>query len=300
MTVHMRRGFTLIELLVAITILAILIALLLPAVQSAREAARRTRCSSRLSQLGLALHSYHDAHRALPINGTVYEPSASEYRTRSWLQCVLPDIDQKNLHDRIEAGSAMVDNQTAAETVVPLFFCPSDTHTGRTGAGIDVPPGWQVALTNYRSCAGDNWPFDPFERESEAGRFSGSNLGWGTEGNGVIGFGKGWPVLTRLSDVRDGASQTIALGETVVMNANVSWWFHADHSAATCAIPINHGLDVEDEDNWADRRGFMSRHPGGAQFVMVDGSVRMISESIEQETFYALGTIDGDEVVGDF
>ncbi|MFG0335444.1 MAG: DUF1559 domain-containing protein [Maioricimonas sp. JB049] len=300
MTAHTRRGFTLIELLVAITIIAILIALLLPAVQAAREAARKARCSSRLSQLALAIHNYHDAHRTLPINGSVFEPSVAERRTRSWVQCLLPYIDQKNLHDRIEAGSAMTDNQEAAETIVPLLFCPSDSHSGRAGAGIDIPFGWQVALTNYKSCAGDNWPFDPFERESEGGRFAGSNQGWGTEGNGAIGFGRGWPVLTRMSHVRDGASQTIALGETVIMEANVSWWFHADHTAATSAIPLNHGLKVEDPDNWADRRGFMSRHPGGAQFAMVDGSVRMISGAIDLETYFALATIRGNEIVSSF
>jgi len=294
-----RRGFTLIELLVAIAIIAILIALLLPAVQAAREAARRMQCKNHLKQLCLAMHNYHDVHGTMPLNTSFNASLGPEYPTRSWIQGILPFVDQTALYDQIEHSAPLQENREVAEHVLPLLHCPSDSNPGRLGNRADVPSDWEMGLTNYKSCGGDNWGWGVFQRASQSGRFAGKldGMAWG---NGLICAGRAWPITTRFSNVRDGTSNTFALGETVIDMTRWSWWFHSNSVAATCAVPLNYGLLLQDENNWELNNGFMSQHPGGGQFAMVDGSVRMISGAIDLETYYALGTIAGGELVGEF
>jgi prepilin-type N-terminal cleavage/methylation domain-containing protein len=126
-------GFTIIELLVVIAIIGLLIALLIPAVQSARESARRTQCKNNLRQLGIAIHSYHEIHKLVPINyGSGYYDATNS--GSSWLQQILPFVDQTNLHDLINFGKpiADLDNELAAKTSVNVFLCPSDAN----GVGV--------------------------------------------------------------------------------------------------------------------------------------------------------------------
>ena len=120
-----RTGFTLIELLVVIAIIAILVSLLLPAVQQAREAARRTECKNHLKQIGLALHNYHDAHGAFPLGLTAHGAG--------WSAMLLPYLDQSNIYNTLvfaENGAGNWDvagpNQSALQTLIPVFRCPSD------------------------------------------------------------------------------------------------------------------------------------------------------------------------------
>ena len=165
-----KRGFTLIELLVVITIIGILVALLLPAVQAVREAARRTQCKNNLHQLALGLHNYHDTHITMPC-GYVTSNSAS------WGTLILPFIEQKPLWDRVDFRFSMADNtqnsprtnRALADEVISTFRCPSDNAptvsapgdgltplaTSTTGGAVaDIAPAYPKALSNYLACAG--------------------------------------------------------------------------------------------------------------------------------------------------
>ncbi|MFG0335445.1 MAG: DUF1559 domain-containing protein [Maioricimonas sp. JB049] len=294
-----QRGFTLIELLVVIAVIAILIALMLPAVQAAREAARRLQCKNRLKQLSLAMHNYHDVHGTFPMNTSFNASLGPEYPTRSWIQGILPFVDQTPLYNQIEHAAPLQENREVAEHVLTLLHCPSDSNPGRLGNRADVPSDWEMGLTNYKSCAGDNWGWGVFQRASQSGRFVGETDGM-AKGNGLICAGRAWPVTTRFGNVRDGTSNTFALGETVIEMTRWSWWFHSNSVAATCAVPLNYGLLLENEHDWEQNNGFMSQHPGGGQFALVDGSVRMISGAIDLETYFALATIRGNEIVSSF
>jgi type II secretory pathway pseudopilin PulG len=302
-------AFTLIELLVVIGLVAVLVALILPAVQQARESARRTECASRVRQLALALHSYHDMHRIFPINYG-YGPYSSDNRGASWLQLILPHVEQGNLYARLQFGAPLSDpaNTEVARTVVPVFICPSDSNPGAMTFRSNVPGLWGVQ--NYKACAGSNWEWGPFSPVvSTVGRNANNPDGLDhCNGlmcrNGQLDVGPNRLITTRLRDVRDGTSNTFALGETVPEWCRHTWWYWFNASTATCAIPLNYqtrpDLQVAMEGDWWHNYSFLSRHHGGAHFALVDGSARFVSENINQQTYRDLATIQGNEVVGDF
>ena len=301
------RGFTLIELLVVIAVISLLVALLLPAVQNAREAARRMQCRGHLKQIGLALHNYHGAHRMFPINYGQGEYNETN-RGVSWLQMLLPYIDQRPLYGNIRFGEPanQAENLAVSQTVVPVFLCPSDSH------GNGVMPNRRNAdgpraVTNYKASLGSNWNWGRYGPVvSTSGR--NANDPDGLEHcnglicrNGAIDASSHGLFTTRLRDVRDGTSTTFAAGESVPEWSWHTWWFSFNASTATCAIPLNSWYFPEDSlDDWWNNYGFLSRHPQGANFGMVDGSVRFVSENISIRVYHQLGTIQGGEVVGDF
>lgn len=303
-TLAVRLGLTLIELLIVVAIIALLAALLLPAVQQLREAARRTECRNHLRQLALALHAYEGAHGTYPINTSFTHDVGPQSESRSWLQCVLPYLEQRNLYGNIDPGLSIEDNRKWAEYSVPVFVCPSDAHDGRLDRRADVPEDWVLGVTNYKACAGNNWNWGQFVFSWPRGRFANSHDGL-NEGNGLICEGRQGAVITRPQNVRDGLGNTFAIGETVAGWTKWAWWYSQNGTTATTAIPLNfHPPWVSHmEDNivdWHHNYGFMSRHQGGAHFAMVDGSVRFVSENINRDVYHALGSIDGGEVVGDF
>ena len=300
-----RQGLTLIEVLVVFSVIGVLMALIIPAVQAARESARKTQCKNNLRQIGLALQTYHDLHQQFPINYGNGNYDATNTGA-SWLQQILPQIDQSNLHAKIQFGKPVADleNEQVAKTPVALYLCPSDS-PGNGVLGNRANVGSELAVTNYKACAGSNWAWGKFSPSSSpSGRFKSDTDGL-EHGNGIIPRGGGGvPVSTRIGQIRDGLGQTIAIGEAVPGWTRHTWWYWFNASTATCAIELNHGIPAdaltEPDDAWHDNYSFMSRHAGGGHFGMVDGSVRFVSEDIDLTVYRNLATIDGGEVVGEF
>jgi len=318
-----RRAFTLVELLVVIAIIGILVGLLLPAVQAAREAARRMQCSNNVKQLGLAFHNYESSTKSFPINyATRGRPGFNNgpgiaNSGRSWMQMVLPYIEQTNLYNNIDfnvglQGTAanIVKNRIVAATVVKSFLCPSDDSSedgllnNRSDLNNPDPLG-KWAVTNYKACAGSNWEEGVFAWVNSgltgvggknAGKSDGLNLG-----NGVIcsnQFDTNQP--TRIRDLSDGTSNTYIIGEAMPGWSQWNWWYNSNAVTATCAIPLNRVLRVPKDFTvigYRNNYAFASRHTGGGQFGLGDGSVRFVSDNIDTITYRAYATLSSGEVV---
>ncbi len=324
--VFRRAGWTLVELLVVIAIISILIAMLLPAVQQVREAARRISCGNNLRQLGLAMHNYHAANDRLP-SGSV----AKEYRdfpATPWtfyrwstLAQLTPFVEQSNVYNSLELDkplygitfSVTPENANGAKLVVPLFLCPSDT-----GERVHS----EFGPTNYATCTG-------------------SGIGGGTpfETDGAYFVNS----KTRVTDIRDGSSNTVAMSESVLgesgpeahdpqtayrftfstpisqaaVNVAVTWnytdprgfsWANGEYrttlynhymvpnslEADVIGVKLGGGPDtIYTPFGW---RGARSWHPGGVNVLRADGSVGFFNESINIDAWQALSTIRGGEV----
>jgi prepilin-type N-terminal cleavage/methylation domain-containing protein/prepilin-type processing-associated H-X9-DG protein len=319
-----RRAFTLIELLVVIAIIGILVALLLPAIIAAREAAQKLRCKTRISQLCKALQTYHSLQKAFPINWgvvdgkpdetTIVPPSLSplmDSKGASWMSMILPMIEEKALFNQIDFGgpNGSVANRRAADRVIAVFHCPSDTHDGRLANQVLCS-----AVTNYKAVLGSNWPGtgSGFHRYRPAdagygGRYASSYngldfpTGWcgrGASDSGAAGAGRA--VTTTIAQVSDGTSQTFAVGESVPERCAWSSWYSFEGALATCAVPLNWARSgssaAEIATVWQDSWTFRSRHRGGGNFGFLDGHVQFISNDIDLATYRALGTIAAGEV----
>ena len=306
-----KRGFTLIELLVVIAIIAILIALLLPAVQQAREAARRTQCKNNLKQIGLALHNYESTYRCFPIGylDTMVGNTAMKDGGWAWDAYLLPYIDQAPLYNTLDFtrhpygntgnGNSTVANKAAMSVVQPAFKCPSDTRPDTTGDNQNnANNGLQNhAVSSYMGCIGafdgdacDEDNFIPY-------------MGTPARNNGLLVCN----VTRKIRDVSDGTSNCIAVGEVTfipfgqdVNGANIGSDRNYQYGNITTGGGpdcnriganqnggFNHLRSTRKKMNgpllnastmW---RAYHSRHVGGAQFVLCDGSVRFISENID-------------------
>lgn len=296
------RGLTLIEMLVVMTVIGVLAALLLPAVQAAREAARRASCRNHLKQIGLALHNYHSTHSIVPINygSGIYNEND---RGASWMAMLLPYLDETSLYEQIRFGQPLTDpaNDAAADTVVPVFLCPSDSHDNGVMSdrrNSNVPR----AVTNYKGSLGSNWNWGSAAGSvSNAGRNAGNPDGLEFCNGFFCRNGDHPPITTRLRDVTDGLSVTLAVGEAVPEWSGHTWWFWFNASTATCAVPPNHWQKPETSmADWWENYSFASRHTGGVHFCLVDGSVRFVSNSIDLTTYRALATIQSDETVSEY
>jgi len=328
-SVPARRGFTLIELLVVIAIIAVLIALLLSAVQQAREAARRTQCKNNLKQMGLALHNYHDTFNVFPftynplVNGAG-PPTANTSQGRSWFSMILPQIEQAPLAQMInQKGGDLQDpnyaaptnpNVIVAKTVIPAFLCPSDAGSGNgilTGR-VDAAGDSTWAVNSYKGVLGSGWNYAGFQSWSTSGRNSSSATppsaasvqGLDTT-NGLFCRNHNQSQISRMRDVTDGTSNTFAVGEALPDLCNRTWWWGWNSSTATAGLPLNFYViytktNAVNASDWNRNYGFNSRHTGGGQFMMTDGSVRFVSENMDLTLYRGLATIQGGEVSGEF
>ena len=332
-----RKAFTLIEVLVTLAVIGVLIALLLPAVQMAREAARRMSCSNNLAQIGRALHNYHDTHRVLPFGcGTDYDGIVSSLgsladRRYSTQSQILPQLDQPNVYRAlnftvapfdpyvnsgaydpqcISSGGMSAINGTAATTVISTFLCPSDIDRLQSMWGHN----------NYRSCNGAGW--QGRNGNGMFGQNSSVNFGMVTDGlSNTAMFSercKGtWDheIFDSLADIYDIAG---------IWNEST---FRDQCRSLSPESAVAYGQNVDSGQNWLEgnfnwtrynhlvlpnqvscKNGFTwdgvgmaasSRHAGGVNVLMGDGRVHFVSEEVDERPWTALGTIQGGETAED-
>jgi prepilin-type N-terminal cleavage/methylation domain-containing protein/prepilin-type processing-associated H-X9-DG protein len=320
---RLRRGFTLIELLVVIAIIAVLLGLLLPAVQKVREAAARLKCSNNLRQLALAAHGYHDSEGRFPPG--VYQlpfPSAPRYRGVSLFVYLLPYLEQDNLArnwDRTDPLNNTAGGASARTAIVlPVLLCPSDAISQNP---IDTGNGRWCALTSYGGNGGQR-SYDP-QRATNDGLFFVIGPGSQTAPNGAA---------VRIADVSDGLSNTFLFGERSHLDPNHdsfaanfssasgqtidpmarigAWAISAGRQAAgdvtlSAHARINYRVPASFADRgslnppvtnsssylfYYERRvcAFGSSHSGGANFALADGSVRFVAETLPEATLQRL------------
>lgn len=284
-------------------VIAVLIAILLPAIQQAREAARRTQCKNNLKQLGIALQNYHETNSLFPpsraddwdayLAGSPTFPGWWNWQTR-----LLPYMDQASLYNKIDySADAFECNPAFNEilaTQLPGLVCPSDPGTPGIHQFNDYCSYSQTfANTNYFGCRGSNRQHDPF-----------SCLAFAKIGpcNGVF------PRLNTsvgIQSITDGTSNTIAIGERGADRDQYWGWWAAGsgtdcHGLGDSVIDLNEGHYLGSPDNTGDMIHYWSLHPGGSQFLLCDGSVRFLSYSINHNTYVALGSRNGGETTGEF
>jgi prepilin-type N-terminal cleavage/methylation domain-containing protein len=280
-----RSAFTLIELLVVIAVIGILIALLLPAVQAARESARASSCKNNLKQIGLALHNYHDLMGQLPAGWIAEEPEGVP--GWGWASAILPQMEQEPLNRQIRRELAIEDpyHQAVRETVIKNYLCPSDGNRPKVFAigtggfpGDDVDeasPLLNVARSNYVGV------FGTFELEDAP-----------SAGNGV--FFHNSEVL--FASIADGLSNTFLVGERESRLGGSVW----TGVISQANEPMARIVGITDHTPNAPTRhfdDFSSMHVGGVHFLMGDGSVRRYDDSIDERLYRALATRDGKEGV---
>ena len=306
LNVPRRRGFTLVELLVVIAIIGILIALLLPAVQAAREAARRMMCANHLKQLALGALNYESSNKNFPICISHLDvDTKAEWNGISWMVGILPFIEQQQVFDSLYldgnaqdgAGICHPSNQPWIEKPIPEFYCPSDDAMGKTRDDIWMtPPGRRFAVTNYAGMMG---PHD-----------AGNSSRWGGEPDchnySSLGteecLGTFWRHSSvappTISSFTDGTSKTIIVGEVLPEYDLFLCWALSNGTLGVANMPLN-WFPSEDPSSgnpplawsmWTDWFGFRSRHPGGVNFAYADGHVEFLNETIDMTVYRGLST----------
>lgn len=309
-------GFTLVELLVVIAIIGVLIGLLLPAVQAARESARRTMCNNNLKQIGLALHNYHDARRAFPQAYKV-ETIATPFDNMgywSWAALITPYMELQTTYDTLRVGTtdpsaSLAANQSAFLAPVPAFRCPSDVGPALHDVGID--PGWGIVSGASTSSTNTGLPVTNYVGNNNQALIrlhAPTNPSNGTTGAiGVFFRDK----AIGIKDILDGTSKTLLAGERSYtlgkhrMAAGTLWAVRdADgggpasnttppgphfwgQGLMTITFSIWHSINpVLTHSNASNelRQSPSSLHPGGAQFLMADGSTEFLRETIDCDT----------------
>ncbi|MFM7846060.1 MAG: DUF1559 domain-containing protein [Planctomycetota bacterium] len=324
-----QAGFTLVELLVVIAIIGILVALLLPAVQAAREAARRNSCSNNLKQLGLALHNHHDTYRVFPLGGQY--PVGSTGTSWSAQARLLPFMEQTNLQNLINWSLPYSAQGNVASTRVPVFLCPSEVNQRLRPDPQPSDPNFAHYPLNYAANFGTWMVFDPVNQQG---------------GDGLLAPN----YETNMASVLDGTSNTVAFAEVKAFqpyfrdggNPNglgvpmplspqqvTSWggsfkpesghteWVdgHVHQTGFTATFPPNTRVPYVvngrtlDVDFTSSREGVSttaitysaitsrSFHPGGVNIGLTDGSVRFLAQSVDGRVWQALATRAGGEVV---
>jgi len=297
---HRRTGFTLIELLVVIAIIAVLVSLILPAVQQAREAARRGQCKNNLKQIGLALQNYHgNFNRFPPGYVSLFDAGGNDTGPGwGWGAMILPQLEQEVLQNTIDFKQPIEAAANAAPRIAPLtvYLCPSDS----------VKPTWSavtrdllgnvtgticdVSSADYVAVFGITEP--------------------GIDGEGIFFRNSG----ISMKDIRDGSSTTLLVGERSQVTCEATWVgsvtgakiFPPPGSPAmpelqhASGMTLGHTMEGTPSGPTIECNNFSSPHSGGAHFVFADGHVQFISKNIYHPTFLALSTRAGGETIGDF
>ncbi|NLS91984.1 MAG: DUF1559 domain-containing protein [Planctomycetaceae bacterium] len=326
---HKHYAFTLVELLVVIAIIGILIALLLPAVQAAREAARRSQCTNNLKQIALATHNYHDTHKVFPPAAVWlanYGTDSANFRDggygATWATMLLPFMEQSALHDQYDFSlpSDHDVNEPVVSTNIAGLRCPSDDELTPTSNSGDTNPNNRYAKGNYAARAGGLYSNE-----------NGAPNGWeNAQWKGPFTYR---PVRsTKMADIRDGTSNTVffseILGQPSGGDCRGAWgrvacntfsphtrstadeWIlgpNANTKASTnlydappyCGSSSVHPECTDDASDGSGGTGARSRHPGGVNCALGDGSVRFVSETIDRLIWRAALTIQaGDNSTG--
>lgn len=317
MDVSCRRAFTLVELLAVIAIIGILIALLLPAVQSVREAARRVRCANNMKQLGLGMHTHHSLHGVLPI-------AASHWGNGGWVRMTLPFIEQKNVADRwdLSRGYHQQPNLDLCRIPIASHICPSDVQTRSSWAGT----AYDMVNFNYAVNLGSTSVF----RVSPLNGVTFRGAPFHYEENPST------PIKAfNFASIRDGTTNTLMLAEirqapdTLGTNATnkdlrgLTWYGHhagiTTHEAPNTSVPdyvqsgwcpkppeaLAAGMPCATQSGQATgatplNLSARSVHSGGVQSAFCDSSVRFISNNIDLTTWRNLGSSCSGEVFGHF
>ncbi|MDD4270934.1 MAG: DUF1559 domain-containing protein [Thermoguttaceae bacterium] len=313
-----RRGFTLVELLVVIAIIGILIALLLPAVQAAREAARRSQCTNNLKQIGLATHNYHDTFKALP-------PGGRNPHWQTWFHALLPFIEQAALKDMWNPAYQyhLGGNINVAQALKDLatMRCPSDIDSqsyrgnyvcNAGNVGVNGTGSVNLAVLASRTLASGTVVKNggaPFIIATDAGGFRYTELPWMVDGlSNTLGFseclqgqvGTGVSGTANVADIRGG-----------LYHAAFCWfttWFPPNYEgpdvnpdSGNCCVPKENAPCVSAQMvGGPTSLAARSRHPGGVNVNLLDGSVRFVSDTIEWATWQALSTSEGNETINSY
>jgi prepilin-type N-terminal cleavage/methylation domain-containing protein/prepilin-type processing-associated H-X9-DG protein len=339
-------GFTLVELLVVIAIIGILVALLLPAVQAAREAARRASCTNNLKNLGLAVLNHHDVMKHFPVNigfeiDYPQEAPGKDQPGVGWILNTLPQLEEQGLFDQFKAGGAFegsykdricrapgpnrglaslkngISVPELMKTQLSVLECPSDPSVMQLR---DDQWQWQnpcqVALTSYKGVLDDAWANElgggTFSNDLPAQYRSGLYRDpapgpWTTDHDcsrdtrcrGFF-FRQSFQRPVKISTVTDGTSKTFMIGEDIPEYNHHSVAYFSNGSWCSCNTPLNYGLGQNPDivaAAWWDAQGFRSKHPGGAQFALADGSVRFVVESVDNILYRTTCTRNGGESV---
>lgn len=293
---HPSRGFTVVELLVVIAVIAVLCALVLPAVQQAREAARQLQCKNNLHQIGVALHSYQAATSCYPPGWVIETPVGRDSGNGwGWLAMLLPEMDQGALFNNINFAQHVGDrsNETARLTVVEAFLCPTD-HVPARVPFYRKPPGggtsssavaatatdvmFEVAGASYAGVFGPEDPVgDPPDAIGPGAFFANSRA--------------------RAADFLDGAGQTAVVGERSARRLATTWTGMRPDEEEGPERVVGF-MEGSPNDPAADEAAFSSRHSGGVHFLFGDGSVRFLRDHMDRAVYEALGTRAGQESVG--